>query len=305
MLRARKVDEYYDKLTNDYPLDPQENFLQKLFRESLTYNNAYFFSKIWVPILETEEVNGVRKLKATPTYYNCGLTPKQISDLYWTKYSGNYLVGREQFSLDYTKLCTKITAVFYENLAKYLKLIELYGYYFNPLWNVDGTELRQIVENDAEEIIKNQGSEAYAEGNSVKHNTFPYDSETAHPEWEELGVGNSVTPSATTTIGEDTATSTTNAVPNTAKSGGSANSSVQSISHGEIEYSINASDTAFGVALSGGDRMHTEKLVRQGNIGVTKSTELITDARNCVRFSIIQEFFKDINKVILIGLYDN
>ena len=36
-----------------------------------------------------------------------------------------------------------------------------------------------------------------------------------------------------------------------------------------------------------------------------KTTELITDARRVVAYSIIQEFFDDINEVILVGVWDN
>jgi len=39
----------------------------------------------------------------------------------------------------------------------------------------------------------------------------------------------------------------------------------------EVEYVVNVTDTAFGQALVGGDKMHLEKYVRQGNIGVTKT----------------------------------
>ena len=55
--------------------------------------------------------------------------------------------------------------------------------------------------------------------------------------------------------------------------------------------------------ISGGDKYHTEKRVRQGNIGTTKTQELIASERENLRFTVIDEFFNDINKQILIPIY--
>ena len=71
----------------------------------------------------------------------------------------------------------------------------------------------------------------------------------------------------------------------------------------EEDYIVDARDTAFGQALKGADKMHVEKLIRHGNIGVTKTTELIEDAREVIAYSIIQQFFDDINEVILVGIW--
>lgn len=64
-----------------------------------------------------------------------------------------------------------------------------------------------------------------------------------------------------------------------------------------------AKDSAFGVALDGAERYYAEKRIRQGNIGVTKSTELIEAQREAVRYNILDEFFRDLERDIVVGIY--
>ena len=288
---------------------PTSNYIEEILTDTTNVGDeVYLFSTIYMPVREYD--SQTQKLSDTYTYKNVGMTTTELADLYWTMYSGEYLIGAgrgRQITDDITLLKKRCRSIFKKNYGKYLKLIELAGLEWNPLWNVDGTELRQIIENDAAEIIKDQGSASSAERSNLttNHNTSAYDG-NLKAEWSETvdGVSGSFTPSASTTIGEETATSTGTSVTNPTTSGGSVNSNIRSIEHGELSYSVDAADTAFGTALNGGDRLHTEKYVRQGNIGVTKTTELLKDARESLKFNIIEEFFKDINKVILIGVYD-
>lgn len=60
----------------------------------------------------------------------------------------------------------------------------------------------------------------------------------------------------------------------------------------------------FGNNVTGGDKYHTDIRERHGNIGVTKTTELINDAIELYRFNLLQEFFNDINEQLLVGIYD-
>ena len=64
-----------------------------------------------------------------------------------------------------------------------------------------------------------------------------------------------------------------------------------------------AKDSAFGVAIEGAERYYAEKRIRQGNIGITKTTELIQSQRDIVRFNILDEFFKDLEREIIVGIY--
>ena len=64
-----------------------------------------------------------------------------------------------------------------------------------------------------------------------------------------------------------------------------------------------AKDSAFGVAIEGAERYYAEKRIRQGNIGITKSTELIESQREVVRYNILDEFFKDLEREIIVGVF--
>ena len=55
--------------------------------------------------------------------------------------------------------------------------------------------------------------------------------------------------------------------------------------------------------MTAADYSHIEKRVRQGNIGIVSTVKLIEEQRDLVKFNLIQEFFNDINKQILIGIY--
>lgn len=72
--------------------------------------------------------------------------------------------------------------------------------------------------------------------------------------------------------------------------------------NGAAEYSGGVD--SFGNVVVGGDHYHTEIRERHGNIGVTKTTELIADAIDLYRTRLLQEFFDDINAEILVGVYE-
>lgn len=291
--------------------DYQGNYLSRLFLDSTSVQGETvdgFFSKIWIPVKVYNEQTG--KFADDYTYYNCGMDTLKLAQLYWTKYSGNYLIGgHESFDGVFQRLVMRCESIFKQYLGKYRKLVEMEGLIWNPLWNVDGTELHQIIEQHADEVVKDTGSGESFKGQNLKdeRNVAPYDSSGLKKEYEEThtGMDGSKTASASSTIGDVTVSSTAGAISSVSESEASASSSVNVRSHESFTYAVNEKDAAFGVSLTGGDTLHTEKTVRQGNIGVTKTTELIEDARKTVAYSIIQEFFKDINKVILIGTYDN
>lgn len=296
-MRMRRVDEYMSGATG-YDM----SWLQLL----MTNAAGGFFGNIWIPTRQYDPTTD--KMSENYTYYNVGLQPDELADLYWTEYSGNYLIaGRKTIDEDYTYLSTRCRAIFKKNLGKYKKLVELEGLIWNPLWNVDGTELHQIIEQHADEVTKDTGSGESFKGqhSQVEHNVSAYDSATTKKEWDEThqGLGSSQTASASSTIGDVTVSSTAGAIPSVSESEASASSSVNVRTHSSFEYAVPIKDTAFGTALDGGDTLHTEKTVRQGNIGVTKTTELIRDAREVVAYSIIQEFFNDINEIILVGIW--
>lgn len=308
-IRKVKVDDLF--WTPYTAQDYQGNYLSRLFLDSTAVQGETvdgFFNKIWIPARKYNEQTGT--FEENYTYYNCGMDTNELADLYWSKYSGNYLIGgHEDFDGVFQRLVIRCESIFKQYLGKYRKLVEMEGLIWNPLWNVDGSELHQILEQHADEVTKDTGSgESFKGQNSqVEHNTSAYDSSGTKKEWDEThkGLDSSQTASASSTIGDVTVSSTAGSIPSVSESEASASSSLNVRSHESFDYAVDEKDAAFGVSLTGGDTLHTEKTVRQGNIGVTKTTELIEDARKTVAYSIIQEFFKDINKVILIGTYDN
>ena len=300
MMRARKVDEYFDTAHETY-----QNVLEYILYNTTLYGNSPLFNQIYIPVKRYD--TNTQKLADGYTYLNCGMSTAELANLYWARYSGTYLIGRTPvLTDDADKIILRAKAVFNENRGKYLKMIELAGLEWNPLWNVDGTELHQILEQHADEISKDTGSGESFKGQNlqVQHNTAAYNAGTK-TEWTETSTGqdSTQTPSASSTVGDISVTSTTGSIPSVSESEASATSSVNVRTHSTISYVVPLKDTAFGVALDGGDTLHTEKTVKQGNIGVTETTTLLNHARDYLRFSIVQEFFSDINKVIHIGIY--
>ena len=305
-MNARLVDEYTAQATGY-----ERSWLDLLFDRATIISgetSGGFFNNIWIP---TRKYNPTtQKMSETYTYYNVGMSTADMADLYWTEYSGNYLIGRQDdISIDFSYISTRVTAIFKKNLGKYRKLVELEGLEWNPLWNVDGSEIHQLLEKHASENNLFSESGASATGKNLKdeHKVSAYDSATK-TEWEEthVGQGTSNTPTAEVVYGDDTLTANGGSISDVDTSSSEARASRSHKTHESFEYSVKVEDTAFGVAINdGGDFLHTEKTVRQGNIGVTKTTELIEDARRTVAYSIIQEFFDDINEVILVGVWGN
>lgn len=292
---------------------PTSNYIEEILTDSTNTaregeSPVHLFSTIMMPIREYDSTNN--KLSDTYTYHNVGMTTIELADLYWTEYGGEYLIGAgrgKTVSEDVQLLKKRCKAIFNKNYGKYLKLIEMTGLIWNPLWNVDGTELHQMLESHGDEAnIRTMSSRELQGANNQKaHSTAPYDAENYHPEWLETEEGQSETTSGTVTTSYDNVSYSAQATAtDVAYDTGTAQTSLDKKTHDQIVYAVGASDTVFGTALTGADILHTEKTVRQGNIGVTETTKLLDDARNYLRFSIIEEFFKDINKVILIGIYD-
>ena len=288
---------------------PLSSYIEEILTDTTNVGDqVYLFSDIFMPVRLYDEETG--KLADDYEYVNVGMTTTELADLYWTLYSGEYLIGAgrgKDLETDILLLKKRCRAIFKKNYGKYLKLIELIGLEWNPLWNVDGVEMHQLLESHGDEANVRTKSTRELQGtnNHKTHDTTPYDGTDYRHEWQEDETGQSATTSGTVSASYGTDTySAQVAATDVAHDIGGAEASLDKKMHEQISYAVNASDTVFGTGLSGADIMHTEKTIRQGNIGVTKTTELLNDARESLKFNIIEEFFKDINKVILIGIYD-
>lgn len=320
MMRARKVDQYYSTAN---AASPDTKMLTTFFTNCTNFQNKLIFSNIYLPVRQYD--TQTQKLADDYTYINVGVTPSEIADIYWAEYSGCYLIGyhHDDIEKDLVDITTRANAIFRKNVGKYLKLIEMEGMEWNPLWNVDGSEVRQLLENNGTTDVEtgqiNTTTGVQWNDTKTTHNVSAYNSDVKK-EYEDTVSGNGAniptgiqrveytdgeftvsnqSPSGSTIASADEATNgvkgSTKYVHNLAKN---------IINGEEADYVVLAKDTAFGQALTGADKMHVEKLIRQGNIGVVSTVQLLAEARENFRFNILDEFFRDINKVILIGTYD-
>lgn len=310
-------------------VDPTRFALQRAFENGTKVAvgppERYFFTQIWLPVKEVTE----QGIADDWTYKNIGLTVTELADAYQTFYGFNRLsvplIETQGYQSCY-ELGEKIKSVFLMNKGKYLKLLELQGYTYNPLFNVDGVEIRQSLENQGINNVTNSsvssGRSLQDRNETTEHKTAPYDAtgeDPYNPESKDIitgtktgGVNNLPRVEYNFDTGEldsKTPDSYSNVAGQTASYGTSGNFTTYEHNNahngvtGHEEYTVDAKDTAFGEALVGGDKMHNEKYIRQGNIGVTKTQELIEAERQNLKYSIVKEFFDDINAQILVGIY--
>lgn len=243
--------------------------------EQVSTQQDGFFSNIYIPVKIPNE-NGMPE---DFTYVNIGLGYDDLAQIYCDYYGLNYLVEPldESGAFPYTdsigKLARRIKSVLQMNKGKYLKLIELQGYSYNPLWNVDGTEEYAYLENQGVNDVSQKTKTP-----TITGRTNVYDG----------NLRDATQTSYSAVEGNYNGVTDTTYTHNNAKNGNQDYSGGQDV---------------FGNNVVGGDKYHTEKKVRQGNIGITKTQELIESERENLKFSLIQEFFNDINEQILIGVY--
>lgn len=277
--------------------DVNQTPLYGIFHSAFSTGNV--FNEIYVTIRDNPTSYGAEETYRT---YNVGFSDVEVTTYYVSLFGSNYFCYDPDIASDKVAITRKVKSIYTENLYKYRKLIELMGYDYNPLYNVDGVELYSNAESigDTDSIHNPTGTiKSGADPDNpknapkVKHNVAPYDNDTAKLQSEDVQSGQTIT--------DYTAYSESNATIHHA-----AGNLVYNESTGKYEpktFVINEKDNAFGVAFNGPERYYAEKRIRQGNIGVTKTQELIEAQREVVKFNILDEFFKDINEHILVGIY--
>lgn len=281
----------------DYWLD--KGYLFIAFSQGMTNN---VFEHIYVPITLPDSTG-----TSTTTWVDVGLSVEALAYEYGVLNTGNYLMypsdsdGRD-------KLSDKINVIYNKNKYKYLKLIELMGYKYNPLFNVDGVELYGEFENQGVNDIKSSTSGKVSttndagDGNfnaspTTTHYVAPFD--TQNPKVESRDVTKGQTTSTTEYDNDNPLTQDTTVTHNNAKN------TVKGVGEDtEEDYTVNAEDNVFGQALTGADKFHVDKRIRQGNIGVTKTQELIAAERENLKFNLFNVFYEDLNEQILVEIYD-
>ena len=207
------------------------------------------------------------------TYVDVGFSSDEIADAYAAIYSGNFWPEYFETQADFRAaeaagesiVVKKIKAVIRMNWLKYMKLFELGGYTFNPLYNVDGEELYSSAEIHGEEIRTSEFDDTNT------HTVSTYDAAAKEESTDRSYSG----------TGGDTV----------------------STSHVGTGQGVDAAFNAFNESIEDSDLYHADRRVRRGNIGLTKSTDLAQAFREDIRNSILIEFFEDLNKVLLIPIY--
>lgn len=285
-------------------------------------------SNVYIPI----KVPTASGMPDEYTYTKIGYDTDDIADYYETLYGENYFAvslikeqvsGETPYASSLRELTRMITNIYKINEPKYRKLIELMGYSWNPLWNVDGTEEFAYLENQGYEDVTKQmsytqhtdtssngntrtGSVSESGSSAANHSDTDQVTTFDSTEWKDTN-HNSGNENVTSNNNTTTYNSLSDTGSGSVTYGAHTDTDTTTITHhnalnGTSEYS--GGTDVFGNAVVGGDRFHTEKHVRKGNIGVTKTTELIRDAIETYRFNILKEFFDDLNKIILVRLFD-
>lgn len=294
------------KKWSETPTAIEWDALRAAFENALTENNTGFFENIYIPV----KIPTADGMPEEYTYQNVGLTNEEIAEIYANFYGQNYIVEPLRkcngepwdYVYSYGKLGHRISAVLKMNRAKYLKLIELGGYSYNPLWNIDGEEIYSSLENSGVTDEHTESGEDRTQWTDTKltqqTNTNTYEAGSAKPAQTVTTTGDPETDSSGTPTKNYTRT----------RADPEYNATDRTYTHhnadnGGAEYRVSAADTAFNQAATGGDRYHTDKRIRRGNIGVTATQDLIKKQKAAIRSGVLQEFFDDINEQILIGIY--
>lgn len=288
---------------NNYPYYD----LSTLFTNAISASSV--FSTIYVAIRKNPE-NASQAETEVWNYYNVGADIREIVNYFVAKYGLNYFAYNFNSGEDCVNLKNRIEAIYKANIYKYRKLVETLGYTYNPLFNVDGTELYSRAESVGDAVNTRTPSGTVTTVSGTKVNNVIGDSETVfyknpyNDNSENASVVDSKTKSNAITT-EQSYSEHYNEKTDFE------NIPAYKFEYDETEqkwkksgvFSVDAKDNAFGEGFSGPERYYAEKRIRQGNIGVTKSTELLRDQREIVRFNILDEFFKDLEREIVVGIY--
>lgn len=274
------------------------------------FDNGNIFQNIYVAIRNNPQ-NSTQEENPTYTYYNVGHSTDEITRYFVTKYGLNYFAYRPDNGDEFAELKMKLLGIYNANEYKYRKLIETLGYKYNPIWNVDGIELYSNAEalGDSTSVNTPKGTITTSNNPTTTHYVNPYD---------QNGSSSSMSVESKDEVSSNS-TKQKFLDPDSQAEGKDAYSNTTDISHksaknytynettGEWEedelFSIKQSDVAFGITFNGPERLYAEKRIRQGNIGVTMTQQLLEAERNLVNFNILDVFFKDIEKDLIVGLY--
>lgn len=285
------------------------------------------FLDIWAPTLKWNADQSKGPIDPYEwEWKNYGFDADEIAMIYQSMYGDNFFP--EYFATDAefhsamdghrSEVINNMKAKFLQNRLKYVKMIELAGFAYNPLNNVDAHELFSVFESHGgtKHNVANSSHVASADTLVRTHAVQPYDTTNT---WKDESkdtnssttTGNTIPSASAGGTGGASASGSSVTKPSSVQSGASATSdstihekakNTDGEGH-EEDYTVAAKNNAFEQSLKGADYYKAEKHRRYGNIGVTKTQELLEAEREQLKFNLLQEFFNDINEVVLIGVY--
>lgn len=285
---------------------PQVDYLTYLFNEVGMFEDCY---------MRVQNMNMRGEIEEF--IYDIGVDSNDLAKVFGALFEHRPLERRihiDNPKPDVDKIKRKMHSVIAMLLPKYLKQIETYGYRYEPLANVDATELHGTVDNNAgttSSSSSNNSNTSHAETNVKTTSTSVNGGEVATPttnlyetQYDDTGKSDANLKSYTTSEGGSTATQTANKDDNYSDSTASSVAAINSqANYDRIQAIVAAKDNPFGFSNNLATGYHIEKTRRVGNIGTTMTTQLIEAERNCYR-SLVEGFLKDIAYNICLPTYD-
>lgn len=266
------------------------------------FKDVSIFTNMYIPV-KLPTANGMPEVFE---YTNIGLTPQELAAAYVADFGEQYLIA------DYTnkawqKVKIKVDDVVKKNSGKYLKLIELNGYQYNPLWNVDGLETEThegdfIHKFNETKTNSRDATDTFAPRQSDTVTTTYTGQSTDYGDVTSFDYHGSVVDPTNPSTGEE---GTRKYIPKDRliHDKSKETETVANTHNGEdvTKYTGTYTDEHTGDNTETDNRKITTE--RHGNIGVTKTQELIKSERENLMFNIIDVFFSDINRDILCKVF--
>lgn len=195
---------------------------------------------------------------------------------YWHRII-NKLVEKDDFISLLNFVQKKIKLYLYTNEYKVSNLYDTTQFEYNPLWNVDGTETRELSRE-----ITGEDTDTFNETNTLAKTGSDTTSNSGYNELVKTGTNTST--SSKTTMNSATFYDTDKTVEQP-------NSTDRNNLNSSEQTSYNSTNTDSHTGTVSNEKSNTETLTetttRQGNIGITKTTELIESQRQIVNFNFI------------------
>lgn len=233
-----------------------------------------FFEHIYIPYTTIDSQG-----HETESWYDVGMNASNLSNAFYYKYFSRYFWRALSDTLSKLSNTAKVNlATFYanqinsilaRNAYKYKNIITSLGFKYNPIDNYDMEELSGswLRDGDITTTVTPSGKV------TTENSRTQYDNATPTLETK-----------SEVTYGSGTKTESTEKHDH--------------LSNESIEDIYNSQTSTANV-----DRKAGTKLRRHGNIGVTTTQQMIEQQRKLVEYSIIDKFFEDIEKELLLNLY--